>query len=96
MHTHSHTPASLQGTVREVYEPSRYEDIRAAIKQVSPQIAPGLSGLCFSHLPDTLTEELVKGFAKFAKLVFSSTCIHNFFLALRMATNMSALGVEAR
>ena len=82
----------VQGYIRQVEEPFSAEDIRASIKKVSPQSAPGPSGLRFSHLQEALDDDLVEELSNFAKLVFSSSTLPDLFWALHTAANLSALG----
>ena len=70
--------------------------VKTVIKKANPQSAAGPSGLRYSHLQAALCDELVKGLAAFATLVFSSRVFPQVFWTLHTSANLSALGQKAR
>lgn len=84
-----------QHTQREVGESFRSEDVRAAIKMVRSQSAPGPSRLIFSQVHDALTDGLNEDVANPAKLVFSDPDLSDLFWALHTVVNLLALGAKA-
>ena len=75
-----------------------FEDatVKSVIKKVNPHSTEGPSGLRYSHLQDTLCDELVEVLAAFATLVFSSRVLPQVFWTLHTSANLSVLGQKAR
>lgn len=67
------------------------EDVRVAIKKVSPQSTPGSSVLRFSHRQIMPSDELTEDMAGFVRLVFSNSCLPDLFWVLYTATNLRFL-----
>ena len=60
--------------------------VKADIKSTNPQSTAGPSGLRDSHLQAALCDELVKGLAGFATLVFSSQVLPQSVYCIRALT----------
>ena len=65
-------PLDAQGQMPEMDNLFKEAKMKAFIKKVNPQSAPGPSGLFYSHLQAALQHEFVEDLATFATLVFFS------------------------